>query len=172
MVELVPGEVRYKLLLANVELSDGNYEISRQILKSVVNKDPLNMHASLMIVELEDRDGNFSKALEMVKELQLTHKKKIEPYMQEAKLYFNASKYNDVNEVYVRASELFPNNIWALKRSELIAIQKGKNPETPLLEWLHDNPNDKKVLNVLAEIYLQQKNLSLAAKTYEKNYRD
>jgi putative PEP-CTERM system TPR-repeat lipoprotein len=158
------GSAEGKLNAARARVALGQKAEARAVLAAALADKPDWREATLMMIELDARDGQVERARERARKLPPSA---LSPQEIDGDIYAVAGKATDALAAYQAAERTRPNGSLAVKLFRTRLALRGPSPEESLVKWLNGQPTDAAVRAILANYYYQHGDIAKALMQYE-----
>ncbi len=169
LASMMPDNPRVLFRLAMVALHRSAFADARKLLNRSLTLKEIYAPALAALTALDLRDGDADAALQHARELQAREKHWYTGFALEGDAWYAKKDYTRAALAYEEAYQRLKNAALAVKiyhaRQQSGA---GEAAFKPLLNWLADHPDDRKMRLLLAEAYAKAGNHQAAITHYEK----
>ena len=169
LVTRSPDSVLGRALLAETYLELGQIKDARRQLGLVLEKQAYYVPALVQMARVELQSGHYEQALDYAKRIQKVEPDQSAGYELSGDAWMAGKNDAEAKAAYAQAWKRKPSTALAIKRS--IAEKRSGKPEEatkPLLDWLHDHPDDALTRQVLGTTYQELGQDNKAIEAYEK----
>ena len=156
VVAKAPTFLPAKINLARLHLRDGELELAEALVAEVLQRNPGNTQATMMMAEIARRSDHWAKAFEWLQRAVAQTPNLVEPQIALIRLHIDSGELAKARERAVRADANFPANARVLALRAEIELRNGNSGEAlPLLGRLIEMEPDVPTHRYrLAEAYL------------------
>jgi tetratricopeptide (TPR) repeat protein len=154
-----PNHLQLRMMLADLELSTGQYQNAVSEYKAILEKAPKAPEPWMRIGEAYRRLGDSANAVTAYKKAQEAAPSNAGPYLQLALLYENSGQREDAMPLYEKALDLQPDNPIALNNLAYMLADTGSNLDRALTlaqRARQQVPNDPNIADTLGFIYVKK----------------
>jgi len=169
LVNKRPDSADAHALLSQALLRQGMTKNAREHLTIALQKQKDHALATLLMIEIEFKDGNFTKSLNYTKQLQAAKPEHSMGYMQEGNIWLARKKYKQAYSAFNKAWQY--QQTAELAKKLFVTLKSTTTFDesiTPLLTWLNTNPDDASTRITLATAYQAVGKNDKAIQEYEK----
>ena len=165
----MPDSIYVRTMLAEVYFNLQQSTSARRQLDIVLEKQPYNSSALVLMASLELRSANYDLALKYAGQIQKAWPDLYIGYELAGNAFMAKKDYAGAKNSYEKAWQLKPMAELAIKLSEA-SVRSGNFEAAAgsLLAWLNDHPDDPRALQFLATTYQNMKRDDKAIETFEK----
>jgi tetratricopeptide (TPR) repeat protein len=156
-------------LLGETYLRLGQTKDARRQLEIVLESQPYNVAALVLMADVELQSGQPKQVLEYTGKIQEVEPDLYIGYQLAGDAWVATENYSKAEAAYSKAWALQPSGTLAIKYSDaLLRSGKSEDASAVLLAWLDEYPDDASTLEYLGGVYEKLGQKDMAVETYEK----
>jgi tetratricopeptide (TPR) repeat protein len=146
------------LLLADLEIKNGDANSAVALLKPLIRREPELLQASLELADVERAQGNLDGALEIYRQLEKSSPQNLEIPLLAGSTFVQQKNYNAAREEFSRALKLSPDSFQALEQLADLDLTENQSADAAQLveKAAGKNPRQANLRVLQAKIFLAQ----------------
>ncbi|HYW76316.1 MAG TPA: XrtA/PEP-CTERM system TPR-repeat protein PrsT [Gammaproteobacteria bacterium] len=166
-IKAAPNNMAFRLHLARAQIAMKQDQAAEKTLQAIIDRQPSLVQASRLLALVQLRQGNKKAAFATAKHLSQEPGAQAAAAQLEGDLHMGEKQYQQAAEAYDKALKSHSSRAVVVK--DFVArVRAGmKDPQQPATDWLAQHGKDVAVRSLLAQWYLQKKDMKSAAEQYE-----